>query len=259
MQLYRGMNIGTAKLSAQQRGGIPHHLIDVLDPAENCSAVRYRELATPVIEDLLSRGVLPLVTGGSMFYLASLTDELEFAPSNPQLRGELEAQLELSGAQQMHVRLAKLDPAAAAKIPAANARKVIRALEVISITGNPYSATLPSPVSRWNTVFIGLQPEPQLAQQRIATRAARMFEDGLVAEAITLRKSGLGKTASQAIGYRQALAVASGNLSEIDAVAEITQLTERYAKRQRSWFRRDPRIHWLREPYDLQAALQLIG
>ena len=259
MQLYRGMNIGTAKLPESQRDAVAHHLIDVLDPTEDCSAVRYRELATPVIQELLHRGVLPLVTGGSMFYLASLTDEMDFAPSDQSLRKELEAQLELAGPEHMHGLLAQKDAAAADKIPAANSRKVIRALEVIQLTGEPFSATLPIPVSRWKTVFIGLQPDPNRAKQRIADRAAQMFAEGLIAEAEALAQIGFGRTASQAIGYRQALEVARGELSESAAIAEVTQLTERYAKRQRSWFRRDKRVQWLEEPYDLNAALQLIG
>ena len=259
MQLYRGMNIGTAKLPESGRGGVVHHLIDVLDPAENCSAVHYRELAVPVIEQLLARDVLPLLTGGSMFYIAAVTDELDFAPSDAKLRFDLEQDFAKRGAALMHQRLAQVDPNSAKKIPAANSRRVLRALEVIQLTGKPYAATLPEPVSRWNTVFLGLQPDPLLVKQRILNRAQHMLSSGLIAEAEELSRPGLSRTASQAIGYRQALALRRGELSEAEAVQEITQLTERYAKRQRSWFRRDKRINWLQEPYDIAAALQLIG
>ena len=259
MQLYRGMDIGTAKLPERDRGGITHHLIDVLEPTQDCTVVRYRELATPIIERLIQRGVLPILTGGSMFYIAGLTDELDFAPSDEALRENLEQQLQQLGSSGMHDRLSELDPTSAAKIPASNSRRVIRALEVIELTGSPYAATLPEPVSRWRTTFIGLQPNPELAKQRIANRAQQMLQSGLIAEAEELAKRGLSRTAGKAIGYRQALAMQRGEVSEAEAVREIIQLTERYAKRQRSWFRRDKRIHWLREPYDLAAALQLIG
>lgn len=259
MQLYRGMNVGTAKLPESERGGIPHHLIDVLEPTADCTVVHYRQLATPVVQGLLQRGILPILTGGSMFYIAGLTDELDFAPSNQELRSQLEEEADREGAAQMHLRLAGLDPASAAKIPASNVRRVLRALEVIELTGKPYAATFPDPVSRWRTTFIGLQPDPELAKQRIASRARQMLQSGLIEEAEELSKRGMSRTASQAIGYRQALALQRGETTQAEAEREIVLLTERYAKRQRSWFRRDKRIHWLHEPYDLAQALQLIG
>ena len=256
MQLYRGLNIGTAKLAEGERGGIAHHLIDVVSPEAEATVADYQLLARAKADELLAAGITPIFVGGSMFYLAAALDELDFDPHDDQLRATLEAELLELGPTRMHQRLATIDPAAAAKIPAANARKVLRALEVNQLTGRNFRAELPEPVSWRPTLWLGVSLERAELRARIAERVSQMWQAGLLAEVAQLPK--LSATARAAIGYAQALAQLDGRLTEAEAIAETVQLTARYARRQLSWFRRDKRIHWLPNEARLQSAAKII-
>jgi tRNA dimethylallyltransferase len=256
MQLYRGMDVGTAKLTVAQRRGVPHHLLDVLDVTETASVAAYQHAARDVVERLLAAGRVPIVVGGSGLYVSALLDDLEFPGTAPEIRARLEAELAGVGAAALHARLAELDPAAALAILPTNGRRVVRALEVIELTGRPFSATLPTPgPARYGTVLVGLDRDVAQLDQRIATRVDDMFQRGLVAEVRRLVPLGLreGRTASRALGYQQVLATPD---DPDTARAETIRATRRFVRRQRSWFRRDARITWFdaaRE--DLRAAV----
>jgi tRNA dimethylallyltransferase len=243
MQLYRGMNVGTAKLPIDQRGGVTHHLIDEVDPSQELSVADYQRLARDSAEKLVAAGVTPLFVGGSMFYLAAALDELDFDPHDDNLREQLEAELERVGATEMHRRLAAIDPQAADKLAANNSRKVLRALEVNELTGRNFRVDLPPPTSWRPTLWLGLRLDRALLRERIETRAQLMWQQGLLAEVAEL--PALSKTAAAAIGYAQALSQLGGDITEAEAIAETARLTQRYARRQLSWFQRDSRIHWL--------------
>ena len=245
MQLYAGMDIGTAKLPEPQRQGIPHHLFDILTPAQEMTAVEYQRMAREKCLEILASNKTPMFVGGSMFYLAAALDNLDFAPTDPVIRSELEQQGQEIGALAMHEKLQQLDPITADKIPSQNVRRVIRALEVIQITGESYASSLPEP-SYWEpTLQIGLDVPRELLKKRISSRVEQMWEAGIVSEVQQLLKAGeLGKTASMAIGYKQAIAELNGEMTTEEAKAETVALTNRYARRQMSWFRRDKRIHW---------------
>jgi tRNA dimethylallyltransferase len=253
MQLYRHLDIGTAKLSESERLGVPHHLIDVFDPSEEVTAVQYQELARAKIQEIIARGNLPILVGGSMFYVSAALDGLDFAPTDSEIRARLEKEQELLGPLAMHEKLALLDPATAQKIPANNLRRVVRALEVIQITGEPYSSTLPEPQFWKPTLEIGISVEREELKRRIQLRAEAMWRKGLLEEVKALQDSEiqLGKTARVAIGYEQAIRQLAGELSEAEAISETVHLTARYARRQMSWFRRDKRIHWVDSAPDL--------
>lgn len=253
MQLYRHLDIGTAKLSESERLGVPHHLIDVFDPSEEVTAVQYQELARAKILEIIARGNLPILVGGSMFYVSAALDGLDFAPTDSDIRARLEKEQELLGPLAMHEKLALLDPATAQKIPANNLRRVVRALEVIQITGEPYSSTLPEPQFWKPTLEIGISVEREELKRRIQLRAEAMWRKGLLEEVKALQDSAiqLGKTARVAIGYEQAIRQLAGELSEAEAISETVHLTARYARRQMSWFRRDKRIHWVDSAPDL--------
>jgi len=245
MQLYAGMDIGTAKLPEAQRQGIPHHLFDILTPAQEMTAVEYQRVAREKCLEILASNKTPMFVGGSMFYLAAALDNLDFAPTDPLLRSELEQLGQEIGALAMHERLQQLDPITADKIPSQNVRRVIRALEVIQITGESYASSLPEP-SYWEpTLQIGLDVPRELLKKRISSRVEKMWEAGIVSEVQQLLKAGeLGKTASMAIGYKQAIAELNGEMTTEEAKAETVALTNRYSRRQMSWFRRDKRIFW---------------
>jgi tRNA dimethylallyltransferase len=234
-------------------------LLSVIEPSQELTAVEYRELFDAAVEDVVSRGKQPIVVGGSTLYLASALDELTFAPTDPDLRLELEQLGEQIGALDMHQRLRELDPAAAEKIPATNRRRVIRALEVIKLSGKSYSASLPEPTYRRPTIQIAIDiPRAELAR-RIELRVANMWQQGLVDEVRELIKGELSRTARVAIGYKQVIDYLDGLLTEDQAKAEIIFLTNRYAKKQGTWFRRDKRIHWLKDEPNLVArALELV-
>ncbi|GAA3964828.1 tRNA (adenosine(37)-N6)-dimethylallyltransferase MiaA [Thermobifida alba] len=263
MQLYRGMDIGTAKLTADERRGVPHHLLDVWDVTQTANVADYQRMARAVIDDLRSSGRVPVLVGGSGLYVRAALDELDFPGTDPQVRARLEAELAEHGPLALHARLARLDPAAAEAILPSNGRRIVRALEVVEITGGPFTATLPEHVSHYPCVQIGLTaPRPEL-DERIALRVDRMWRAGLVDEVRALEKAGLrdGFTASRALGYAQVLRFLAGECTEQEAREETVRATRRFARRQESWFRRDPRVHWL--PYDapdlLDRAFALAG
>lgn len=260
MQLYAGMDIGTAKLAPADRRGIPHHLFDILTPAQEMTAVEYQRIARDKCMEIIAAGKTPMFVGGSMFYLAAALDNLDFAPTDAQIRTELERLGQEIGPLAMHAKLEKLDSVTAEKIPPQNIRRVIRALEVIQITGDSYSSSLPEP-SYWQpTLQIGIDVPRDLLKQRILLRVEQMWEQGIVAEVEELLSQGeLGKTARMAIGYKQAIAQLRGEVSEAEAKAETVALTNRYSRRQMSWFRRDKRIRWESAGDDLSAlALKVI-
>jgi tRNA dimethylallyltransferase len=252
MQIYRGMDIGTGKLTSDERAGVPHHLLDIWDVTQPASVSEYQRLARAAIDDTLSRGRTPILVGGSGLYVRAAIDYLEFPGTDPSLRQRLESELAASGSGALHARLAAADPAAAAAILPSNGRRIVRALEVIEMSGRPFSATLPDYTSVRSTRQIGLDvPRPEL-DQRIAARVRQMWQDGLVDEVRRLIGSGppgtglrAGRTASKALGYAQVLEFLDGNLTELEAEQQTVQATRRFARRQESWFRRDPRVCWL--------------
>jgi tRNA dimethylallyltransferase len=247
MQLYRGLDVGTAKLTPAERSGVPHHLLDVLDVTETASVAAYQRTARTVIEDVLAAGRMPVLVGGSGLYVQAVVDELEFPGTDPVLRAELAAELELHGAPALHARLAAVDPSAAAAILPSNGRRIVRALEVIALTGRPFAARLPeTAVPRYDAVLLGVDRSTEDLDDAVARRVARMFAAGLVAETRGLLP-GLreGRTASRALGYQQVLAALDGATDLAMAAADTVAATRRFVRRQRSWFRRDRRILWL--------------
>ncbi|ONI87189.1 tRNA (adenosine(37)-N6)-dimethylallyltransferase MiaA [Saccharothrix sp. ALI-22-I] len=247
MQLYRGMDIGTAKITEAERQGVPHHLLDVLDVTETASVAAYQREARAVVERLLADGRTPVLVGGSGLYVQAVLDDLVFPGTDEKIRTQLEQELVMFGAETLHGRLAQLDPAAALAILPSNGRRVVRALEVIELTGQPFSATLPKPgPARYGTVVIGLDREVSELDERVDARVARMFESGLVDEVRALEARGLrdGRTASRALGYQQVLAAFDGEYSLEEAVTTTAQATRRFVRKQRSWFRRDQRVTW---------------
>jgi tRNA dimethylallyltransferase len=264
MQLYRGMDIGTAKVTAAERRGVPHHLLDVLDVRETASVAAYQRATRAVIESLIDAGRVPILAGGSGLYLQAVLDELDFPGTDPDLRATLESELSLVGAAALHGRLTELDPAAAAAILPSNGRRIVRALEVIELTGRPFSASLPRPgPARYGFVQLGIDLDTAELDTRIDARVDRMFAAGLVDEVRTLENQGLreGRTASRALGYQQVLTAFEGDYDLGAAAAETARATRRFVRRQRSWFRRDQRITWLDagRPDLTDAAVALVG
>ncbi|MFM9376242.1 tRNA (adenosine(37)-N6)-dimethylallyltransferase MiaA [Gordonia sp. VNK21] len=263
MQQYRGMDIGTAKLPVDQRRGIVHHRLDVLDVTETATVAAYKRAAAGDVERLLAAGRTPVIVGGSMMYIQGLLDDWEFPATDPQVRARYEEQLARLGTRALHARLAEVDPAAAQTILDTDGRRIVRALEVVELTGRPFAASAPvigDP--RWDTVIVALDRETAALDERIAARTASMFADGFVEEVVTLCDRGLrtGRTAAQAIGYAQILAHLDGEY-DLDTAQELTFIgTRRYVRRQRSWFRRDPRVHWLdaAAPGLLDAVLRIL-
>ncbi|WP_454367859.1 tRNA (adenosine(37)-N6)-dimethylallyltransferase MiaA [Streptomyces ambofaciens] len=247
MQLYRGMDIGTAKLTPAERGGVPHHLLDIWDVTVTASVAEYQRLARERIDTLLGEGRWPVLVGGSGLYVRGAVDNLEFPGTDPEIRARLEEELELRGSGALHARLAAADPEAARAILPSNGRRIVRALEVIEITGRPFTANLPGHDSVYDTVQIGVDVARPELHERIALRVDRMWEAGLVDEVRALEAQGLreGRTASRALGYQQVLAALAGECTLDEARAETVRATKRFARRQDSWFRRDPRVHWL--------------
>ncbi len=247
MQLYQGMDIGTAKLTVAERGGVPHHLLDVWPVTKSASVSEYQLLARRAIDDIRARGRVPVVVGGSGLYVRAAIDNLQFPGTDPGLRASLERELEDAGPGALHARLAAVDPAAAAAILPGNGRRIVRALEVIELSGRPFSASLPDYESVYPVVQIGVaMPRPEL-DQRIADRVARMWQLGLVDEVRRLDLAGLreGRTASRALGYAQVLRFLAGEWTSEEAAAQTILATRRFVRRQESWFRRDPRVVWL--------------
>lgn len=259
MQLYAGMDIGTAKLPLAERQTPAHHLFDVITPNQEMTAVEYQRIARETCESIIAAGKIPLLVGGSMFYIAAALDNLDFAPTDPSIRAQLEEESATLGALAMHERLKGLDPVTAEKIPAQNIRRVVRALEVIAITGESYSSSLPEPTYWLPTLQLGIEVDREVLKARILLRVEQMWQQGIVGEVEGLLRQGeLGKTARMAIGYKQAIAQLRGEMTEEEAKAETVALTNRYARRQMSWFRRDKRIHWLAGDQMLSEALNLI-
>jgi tRNA dimethylallyltransferase len=251
MQLYRGMDIGTAKLTIAQRREIPHHLLDILSVKEDASVAQYQSLARAAIDEIQSRGKVVIVVGGTGLYIKSIIDEMNFPETDPVLRKKLEDEAELLGTAELYSRLRLLDPEAAAAIEPGNTRRIIRALEVIEVTGKPYSANLPSDTSiRFpDALHIGLAMERSSLAPRIEARVHRMFDKGLVDEVRALVAQGLleGTTAQRAIGYAQAIALIDGEISQSQAIEETIVATRQYVRRQETWFKRDQRIQWIGE------------
>jgi tRNA dimethylallyltransferase len=248
MQLYRGMNIGTAKLSLAERRGVRHHLLDVLDVTETASVATYQRHARRIVEGLLAVDRVPVLAGGSGLYVRAVLDELDFPGTEPDVRAELEAELAEQGAPALHERLHRLDPVAASQILPTNSRRLVRALEVIRITGSPFSAALPRPgPARYRAVILGLDTDPAVLDARVGARVDHMFARGLVAEVGDLLQRGLreGRTASRALGYQQVIAALDAGSDPAAAAGPIAAATRRFIRRQRSWFRRDDRIRWL--------------
>jgi len=256
MQLYAGMDIGTAKLAMAERRGIPHHLFDIITPAQEMTAVEYQRIARDKCLEIIAAGKIPMFVGGSMFYLAAALDNLDFAPTDALIRSELEQLGQEIGALAMHAKLRELDPITAEKIPSQNVRRVIRALEVIQITGDSYASSLPEPTYWQPTLQVGIDVPRELLKERILLRVEQMWAEGIVAEVENLLSQGeLGKTARMAIGYKQAIAQLRGEMTEAEAKAETVALTNRYSRRQMSWFRRDKRIKWETAGEDLSASV----
>ena len=257
MQLYRGMDIGTAKLSPAEREGIPHHQLDVWDVTETASVARYQQAALRDIEDIMSRGKTPILVGGSMLYAQALVDDWQFPPTDPQVRAKYEARRADIGTDALHAELARVDPAAAAIIEDKAPRRTVRALEVIELTGKPFKASQPpkNGPPRWGTRLLGLRTDSEWLNPRIEKRTHLMFEQGLVEEVERLQDKGLvaDSTAGRAIGYVQVLQAQRGELTWEDAVERTITGTRRYVRRQRSWFNRDKRITWLDAEGDTMA------
>ncbi|HEY0126948.1 MAG TPA: tRNA (adenosine(37)-N6)-dimethylallyltransferase MiaA [Blastococcus sp.] len=246
MQLYRGMDIGTAKPDLAERAGVPHHLLDLWHVREAASVAGYRDRARAEIDRLRGAGVVPLLVGGSGLYLRAVLDELEFPGTDAALRARLEDELADVGAAALHDRLAALDPAAAAAVLPSNGRRIVRALEVIELTGGPFRAQLPEPRPHYPAVVVGLDRDPAELDARIAARVDHMWAAGFVDEVATLAADGLreGPTASRALGYAQVLAQFDGSLTPEEARERTVSTTRRFVRRQRSWFRRDATISW---------------
>ncbi|MEU8681958.1 tRNA (adenosine(37)-N6)-dimethylallyltransferase MiaA [Streptomyces sp. NPDC048611] len=247
MQLYRGMDIGTAKLTPEEQQGVPHRLLDIWDVTCAASVAEYQRLARAEIDRLLAEGRTPVLVGGSGLYVRGAIDVLEFPGTDPEVRARLEAELAASGSGALHARLAAADPEAGRAILPSNGRRIVRALEVIEITGRPFTANLPGHEAVYDTLQIGVDVARPELDERIARRVDRMWEAGLVDEVRRLEGEGLreGRTASRALGYQQVLAQLAGECTEQEARDETVRATKRFARRQDSWFRRDPRVHWL--------------
>jgi tRNA dimethylallyltransferase len=260
MQLYRGMDIGTGKLTLSERRGIPHHLLDIWDVTEPASVSEYQKLARAAIAGIVSRGKTPILVGGSGLYVRAVIDNLKFPGTDPAVRARLEHELSVAGPGRLHARLAAADPAAAAAILASNGRRIVRALEVIELSGRPFSATLPEYQSVLPTAQVGLDIGRSELDQRIEARVGQMWQAGLAAEVRALADAGLrdGRTASRALGYAQALRYIDGEWTAEHAERETVIATRRFARRQESWFRRDPRVRWLpaAEPVPTSVALE---
>jgi tRNA dimethylallyltransferase len=253
MQLYRSMDIGTAKLTMAERRGVPHHLLDVWDVTKTASAAEYQVLAAEAIDDIERRGKVPVLVGGSGLYIRAALGDLEFPGTDEEIRERLEAELAVDGPAPLYQRLAAADPVAAAAILPSNGRRIVRALEVIELSGRPFSATLPGYDAGRPAVQIGLRVDRPELDRRIEARVDRMWAAGFEAEVRNLAGLRDGRTASRALGYQQMLRHLDGDLSLEQAREETARATRRFARRQESWFRRDPRVTWLEVGEELTA------
>lgn len=248
MQVYRGMDIGTATPTLAERGGVTHRMIDVWDPSHAVTVAEFQAEARAAIEAISSRGGIPIVVGGSGLYVSAVLDDLRFPGTDPEVRARWEAELDEVGPERLHARLAEVDPAAAEAILPTNGRRIVRALEVIEITGEPFVARLPEPTEVLPAVRVGLDIPRDELDARIEQRVDLMWEQGFVDEVRVLAAEGLADTptASRALGYQQVLALLAGEISEAQARQETVDATRRFARRQQRWFRRDTRIAWIR-------------
>jgi tRNA dimethylallyltransferase len=267
-QLYRGMDVGTAKVPVTQRRGIVHHQLDVLDPLQDASVARYQESARADLDAIAGRGARAVVVGGSGLYVRALLDRMDFPGTDPAVRGDLEARAEREGVRALHTELERLDPQAAASIGPRNTRRIVRALEVIAITGRPFTANLPRQEYVRPAVQIGLDCDRATLDVRVGGRVERMWAEGLVDEVRGLASpaqggtgAGLGTTASRAVGYAEVLPLLRGEADDATVREQITTGTRRLARKQMGWFGRDPRIQWLdaSAPDLLDQALAVIG
>jgi tRNA dimethylallyltransferase len=263
MQVYRGMDIGTAKLTRAERGGVPHHLLDLWDVRRPANVADYQRLARATIADLTARGRVPILAGGSGLYVRAALEDLTFPGTDPDIRARLEAELADRGAAALHTRLAAADPAAAAAILPSNGRRIVRALEVIELTGRPFTATLPDYAASVPARQLGLRLPREELDRRIEQRVDQMWAAGFEDEVRRLEQAGLrdGRTASRALGYQQLLRYLAGDWTLDQARDETVRATRRFARRQESWFRRDPRITWLdaSAPDLLDQALAVVS
>lgn len=256
MQVYRGMDIGTATPSASDQQAVVHRMIDVWDPGHPVSVAEFQAVARRELDAVFRRGHLPIVVGGSGLYVSAVLDDLRFPGTDPKIRARLEADLAVIGSQALHARLADVDPASARQILPTNGRRIVRALEVIELTGQPFVARLPEPVDLFDTLRIGLEIPRDALDDRIARRVDRMWEEGFVEEVERLAGEGLAatRTASRALGYQQVLGFLTGTLTESEARDQTIDATRRFARRQQRWFRRDRRITWL--AYDSPSLVE---
>lgn len=262
LQFYRGMDIGTAKLRPEERRGIRHHQLDVLDPDQDASVADYQVAARADIADVETRGHRAVVVGGSGLYLRALLDRIDFPGTDPQVRAALEERAEREGTRALHTELLAVDPIAAESIGPRNTRRIVRALEVIALTGRPYSANLPGHDYHRPAVQIGLDHDRAALDERIALRVDRMWQAGLVDEVRGLLDRGsIGRTASRAVGYAEVLAALRGEITEDEAREQVIAGTRRLARKQMGWFGRDPRVHWLdaQDPALIDHALALVS
>lgn len=258
--LYRGMDIGTAKVQPTERRGISHHQIDVLEPAADASVAHFQQTARRDIAAILGRRARPVVVGGSGLYVRALLDNINFPGTDPQVRARIDERAEVVGPRALHDELLKLDPIAADSIGSANTKRIVRALEVIELTGEPFSANLPTQEYVRPTLQIGLDCDREILDKRVAARVRSMWQDGLVAEVEGLLKRGMGRTATRAVGYAQVLAYLRGEVTEQQALDAVITQTRRLTRKQMGWFGRDPRVHWLTATSQnlTQRALELI-
>lgn len=259
MQLYRGMDVGTAKLTVAERRGVPHHQLDVLDVAEEASVAAYQRHARADVTAIGGRGARPVVVGGSGLYVRALLDRLEIPPTDPAVRARLEERARREGPGALADALVAVDPAAAARIGRSNTRRLVRALEVVELTGRPFSASLPEPVYAVPALQLGIGVGRAELDRLVAERVDRMWAGGLLAEVAALGPR-MGRTAARAVGYAQALRVVAGEDDAEAARADTVTATRRLARRQMTWFGRDPRVHWLPAgPELVERALALVA
>ncbi len=264
MQVYRGMDVGTAKLPVAERRGIPHHLLDLLEVTEPATVAEFQRLARAVVDDCRARGRTPVLVGGSALYTRAVLDRFDFPGTDPQVRARWEAELAEHGPEELHRRLAEVDREAAARIEPLNGRRVVRALEVVEITGRPFTAALPVPSYFYDrTVQVGVRIPRPVLDERIELRVQRMWEAGLVEEVRRLAAAGLrdGRTAPRALGYQQVLAFLDGECTEDEARQRTVVGTRRFARRQESWFVKDARVSWVDwdDPEREARAVEAVG
>jgi tRNA dimethylallyltransferase len=260
MQAYRGMDIGTASPTVDEQQGVPHHMIDVWDVAQPVSVVEFRDRARLAIDSILDRGKVPVVVGGSGLYVRAVLEEMDFPTTDPKVRRRWDERLKQLGAPALHAELADIDPDAAANIEMNNGRRIVRALEVVELTGEPFIARLPDPVDRYPTTRFGLRIDREALDERITRRVDAMWDAGFVDEVRRLEADGLrsAPTAAAALGYGPILRFLSGETSESEAREQTVNDTRKFARRQQRWFARDGRIDW-RDYNDVTLAASIVA